>query len=180
MAPNLLHPAFSALHLLRIILYFDQQNINQNPVMFLRFKESIRIGALELNFLVDGEDTDGTLVQFEMIVPPNVKVPAPHYHVAVDENLYMLEGTLTQTIGTEVRQMKPGDHCFIKRGVVHGFNNLGDEPARVLCTLSPALIGPPYFREVAALINAGGPPDIEKLVSIMKTHGLEPVNPAAN
>lgn len=143
--------------------------------MFPYFKEIIRIGNLELNFLLDGNDTDGTLVQFEMIVPPGVKVPAPHFHVGVDETLYVLEGTLTQTIGTEIRELQAGDHCFIKRGIVHGFNNLHDEPARVLCTLSPADIGPAYFREIAAVINAGGPPDLQKIMAIMKTHGLEPV-----
>ena len=143
--------------------------------MFPHFKETIRIGSLELNFLLDGDDTDGTLVQFEMIVPPNVRVPAPHFHVDVDETLYMLEGTLTQTIGTELRELQAGDHCFIKRGVIHGFNNLHDKPARVLCTLSPAGIGPIYFREIAAVINAGGPPDMQKILAIMKNHGLEAV-----
>lgn len=143
--------------------------------MFPRFKETIRLGNLELNFLLDGNDTEGTLVQFEMIVPPNVKVPAPHFHVGVDETLYVLEGTLTQTIGTEIRELRAGDHCFIKRGIVHGFNNLHDKPARVLCTLSPADIGPQYFREIAAVINAGGPPDLQKIMTIMKSHGLEPV-----
>jgi quercetin dioxygenase-like cupin family protein len=146
--------------------------------MFPSFKETIHIGALELNFLLDGDDTDGTLVQFEMIVPPNVKVPAPHFHVEVDEMAYMLEGTLTQTIGSETREMHAGDKCFIKRGVIHGFNNLHDKPARVLCTLSPASIGPPYFREIAAVINAGGPPDMQKVLAIMKNYGLEPVRPA--
>lgn len=32
--------------------------------MFPSIKEKIRIGALELNFLLDGDDTDGTLVRF--------------------------------------------------------------------------------------------------------------------
>jgi quercetin dioxygenase-like cupin family protein len=91
--------------------------------MFPSIKEKIRIGSLELNFLLNGEDTDGTLVQFEMIVPPNAKVPAPHFHVGVDETLYILEGTLTQTIGTQTIELRPGDKCFIKRDVVHGFNN---------------------------------------------------------
>jgi hypothetical protein len=45
------------------------------------------MGALELNFLLDGNDTDGTLMQFEMIVPPAAKVPAPHFHVEADETL---------------------------------------------------------------------------------------------
>jgi quercetin dioxygenase-like cupin family protein len=145
--------------------------------MFPFIKESIRIGSLELNFLLDGDDTDGTLVQFEMIVPPNAKVPAPHFHVEVDETLYILEGTITQTIGTEIRELQPGDNCFVKRGVVHGFNNLHNETARVLCTLSPASIGPAYFREIAAVINAGGPPDMQKVLAIMKSYGLEPVKP---
>jgi hypothetical protein len=57
-------------------------------------KETVRIGSLELNFLLDGEDTDNTLVMFELIVPPYAKVPAPHFHVAVDEVLYGLEGIL--------------------------------------------------------------------------------------
>ncbi|MDB5087392.1 MAG: cupin [Mucilaginibacter sp.] len=146
--------------------------------MFPHIKETIRLGSLEFNFLLDGNDTEGTLVQFEMIVPPNVKVPAPHFHVGVDETLYVLEGTLTQTISTEIRELQAGDHCFIKRGIVHGFNNLHDKPARVLCTLSPADIGPAYFHEIAAVINAGGPPDIQKIMDIMKSHGLEPVKQA--
>lgn len=146
--------------------------------MFPNFKETIRMGSLELNFLLDGQDTEGTLVQFELIVPPNAKVPAPHFHVEVDETLYILEGTLTQLVGTETRELKPGDHCFIKRGVVHGFNNLHTETARVLCSLSPANIGPDYFREIAAVINAGGPPDMQKVLTIMRTHGLEPVKSA--
>ena len=146
--------------------------------MFPSYKEKIRIGSLELNFLLDGEDTNGTLVQFELIVPPHAKVPAPHYHVEVDETLYMLDGTLTQTIGTETRELQPGDTCFIKRGVIHGFNNLHDKPARALCTLSPANIGPAYFREIGEVINVGGPPDMQKVLAIMKAHGLEPVKPA--
>jgi quercetin dioxygenase-like cupin family protein len=143
--------------------------------MFPKITETIRIGSLELNFLLDGEDTDGTLVQFELVVPPNAKVPAPHFHVEVDETLYILEGTITQLIGTEMHELHPGDHCFIKRGTVHGFNNLHSETARALCTLSPASIGPAYFREIGELINAGGPPDIQKLLAIMKRHGLEVV-----
>jgi quercetin dioxygenase-like cupin family protein len=157
------------------ILYHNTKNTN---LMFPKIKESIVMGSLEINFLLDGDDTDGTLVQFEFVVPPGAKVPAPHFHVDVDETLYILEGTITQLVGTETRELQPGDHCFIKRGVVHGFNNLHDKTVRVLCTLSPASIGPAYFREIAGVINAGGPPDMQKVLAIMKAHGLEPVRPA--
>lgn len=146
--------------------------------MYPSIKEEIKLGGITLKFLVDGQDTDGTLVVFEMLVPPNTRVPAPHYHVHVDETLYVMEGTLNQLYDTETRVLGPGDKIFIKRGVVHGFNNTGTEDARVLCFLSPASIGPEYFREIAAVVNAGGPPDMQQMLAIMKRHGLEPVKPA--
>jgi mannose-6-phosphate isomerase-like protein (cupin superfamily) len=138
-------------------------------------KEIVNIGSLQLNFLLDGDDTNHTLIMFELIVAPNAKVPAPHFHVAVDEVLYGLEGTLTQTIGDTIQELKKGDKCFIQRGTVHGFTNKHDVPAKALCVLSPASIGPAYFREIAEVINAGGPPDMQRILAIMQHHGLEPV-----
>lgn len=146
--------------------------------MSLPIKETIGFGGLQLNFLLDGEDTNGNLVQFELIVPPGVKVPAPHFHVDVDETCYILEGTVTQLVGTETMELHEGDYLFIKRGTIHGFNNLSDKTARALCTLSPASIGPAYFREIAEVISAGGPPDMQKVLAIMRAHGLEPVKPS--
>ncbi|PZF72633.1 cupin domain-containing protein [Taibaiella soli] len=141
--------------------------------MFPVFKEEISIGELKLKFLFDGQDTDGTLVVFEMLVPPNIKVPAPHYHVDVDETLHVMEGTLHQIYGDEIRVLNPGDTLFIKRGIVHGFNNTGTVPTRVLCSLSQASIGPEYFRAIAEIINAGGPPDMQRILGVMKQFGLE-------
>jgi quercetin dioxygenase-like cupin family protein len=138
-------------------------------------KETVRIGLLELNFLLDGDDTDNALVMFELIVPPHAKVPAPHFHVAVDEVLYGLEGTLTQTIDGDTRELKTGGKCFIKRGTIHGFTNVHDTTAKALCVLSPASIGPAYFREIGEVINAGGPPDMQRVLAIMQRYGLEPV-----
>lgn len=145
--------------------------------MFPSFKEQVTIGELRLNFLLDGDDTDGTLVIFEMHVPPNAKVPAPHFHVEVDETLYVMEGKLTQRYGNETLELNPGDTLFIKRGTIHGFSNRGNETVRVLCTLSPATIGPAYFKEISNALSTDGPPDMQHIVGIMKKHGLEPVKP---
>jgi hypothetical protein len=42
--------------------------------------------------------------------------------------------------------------------------------------ITPAAIGPTYFRETAGVINAaaGGPPDRVKMAEIMRRHGLTP------
>jgi hypothetical protein len=91
--------------------------------------------------------------------------------------IYGLSGILTFTVDGEMRDIAPGETCFIPRGAVHGFNNLKDQDAKGLSVITPALLGPIFFKEIAALVNAGGPPDLQKLGVIMSKHGLIPVLP---
>lgn len=135
--------------------------------------ELITIGSLSMQFLVDGRDTAGHMAMAEMVVGPHANVPPPHRHVDVDETIRVLEGSLTYRVDDCVRVLGVGDHSFSPRGSIHHFSNPGDVPARVLIVFSPANIGPDYFREVAAVVGAGGPPDMEKVKSVMKRHGIE-------
>ena len=70
----------------------------------------------------------------------------------------------------------PGEENVIPRGVVHRFDNNGDEEATLLAVVTPALLGPDYFRELAAVVEAaaGGPPDPREIVAVMMRHGLTP------
>jgi quercetin dioxygenase-like cupin family protein len=140
--------------------------------------EKITIGGLELEFLHSKADTEGSLDLFRMTVQANAKVPLPHYHESWDEAVYGLSGTLTFRIDGRDVAIGAGQSAFIKRGVVHGFRNDGHEPATCLSVLTPGL-GPDYFREMAALLSAGAPPDPAKLKAIMQRYGLVPVAPAA-
>ena len=79
----------------------------------------VRIGALELKFLVDETQGAGDLVMFEFVVPPNARVPAPHYHRDVDEAVYGLEGTLTTFADGKPHEVGRGDTVFIPREIVH-------------------------------------------------------------
>ena len=51
-------------------------------------RETSRVGALEPYFLLDGDDTDQRMEVFGFLVPPRARVPAPHYHEAVDKLVY--------------------------------------------------------------------------------------------
>jgi quercetin dioxygenase-like cupin family protein len=135
--------------------------------------ETIRIGGLELRFLQTKDDTAGSLDAFEMTVEPNARMPIAHYHDSWDETVYGLAGALTLRIDGEDVVLEPGQSVFIKRGIVHGFRNDAQEAARCLCILTPGVLGPGYFREVAALI-AEGAPDPAKMKDIMLRHGLHP------
>jgi quercetin dioxygenase-like cupin family protein len=135
--------------------------------------EIIRIGGLELEFLHTKDNTEASLDMFRMTVQPNARMPVPHYHESWDEVVYGLSGVVTFRIDGEDVAIGPGQSAFIKRGVVHGFNNKSQEPATCLCVLTPGALGTGYFREMAALLSAGAP-DIAKMKEIMQRYGLVP------
>ncbi len=137
--------------------------------------EIIRIGPLELHFLRSKEETGGSLDMFEMICPPEGQMPAAHYHRDWEETAYGLEGTITFTVDGKPVEIGPSDHLFIPRGIVHGFDNRSGARARCLSILTPGVLGPGYFRALAALV-AAGPPNPAALRGLMLRHGLVPVD----
>lgn len=108
---------------------------------------------------------------FELTVPPGSNTPPPHSHTANEELVYVLQGILRYTVRDVTRDLHAGDAMFTPRGVVHGFANPHDHTAVALITNSPD-IGCQYFRDVSAVVNAGGPPDRAALFAVMQRHGL--------
>jgi quercetin dioxygenase-like cupin family protein len=135
-------------------------------------QEPIRVGQLSIRYLVDGSAA-GSLGVFEMTVPPKSNVPPPHSHTRNEECVYVLDGVLRYSVDDASRDLRPGDWMVTPRGSVHRFDNPHDVPARVLIVLAPD-IGAQYFRDVAAVVDAGGPPDKAKLVAVMARYGLVP------
>ena len=130
------------------------------------------VGQLGIRYLIDGAAT-GSMGVFELTVPPGSNVPPPHSHSNNEEIVYVLEGTLRYSVGPESRDLTPGQTMHTPKGVVHGFSNPFDVPARALIVLSPD-IGLQYFKDLAAVVNKGGPPDKAALVAVMDRYGLVP------
>jgi quercetin dioxygenase-like cupin family protein len=139
--------------------------------------EIIHAGQIGIKFLLEAADTNGSMAMFEFMVPVGAKVPLPHSHKDYDETVYGVAGVMTFTVEGKLMDIGPGESCFIQRGAVHGFNNLKRTDAKALAVVTPALIGPDYFKDMAAIVNAGGPPDVEKLKAVMLKHGLVPATP---
>jgi quercetin dioxygenase-like cupin family protein len=140
--------------------------------------EEIRVGQLAIRFLLEGAQSDGAAAIFEFDVPAGAAVPAAHSHDAYDETIYGLEGVLTWTIGGAAVDVGPGEVLHIRRGEVHRFENDHDADARALAIVTPGILEPDYFREVAAVIGAaaGGPPDLAAIAAVMRRHGLTPAS----
>ncbi len=134
-------------------------------------QEPIRIGGLEIRYLVDGTVSNTATGVFELNIAPGSRVPPAHSHTANEEIVYVLEGRLRYTVGEETRDLGPGERMHTPRGVTHAFSNPHDRPARALIMLTPD-IGAQYFRDVAAIVSAPGGPDPAKLAAMMTKYGL--------
>ena len=138
--------------------------------------EEIKIGQLAIRFLLEGNASGGSVAVFEFDVPAGAKVPAAHSHDAYEETIYGLAGVLTWTLDGRQSDVGPGVVLCIPRGVVHRFDNLHFVEAKMLAIVSPGILGPDYFREIAAIVekSAGGPPEPAALADVMRRHGLTP------
>jgi quercetin dioxygenase-like cupin family protein len=135
-------------------------------------EETIKIGPLGIRFLLTGDDSSGSVSVF---VPVGQKLAAPaHKNDAYEEILYGIEGVLTWTVDGTPIEVGPGQALCIPRGAVHRFDNLGNKGVKQLVVISPAIMGPAYFREAAEVIDdaAGGPPDRAKMMDVFRRHGM--------
>jgi quercetin dioxygenase-like cupin family protein len=139
-------------------------------------REEIKIGELAIRFLVEGEQSAGSVAVFEFDVPAGARLPGAHSHDGYEETIYGLEGVLTWTLDGRQTQIGPGEVLCIPRGAVHRFDNEHADDAKMLAIVSPGILGPEYFREIAAVVQAatGGPPDPTALADVMRRHGLTP------
>ena len=144
--------------------------------------ETIRIGPLAVRFLLTGDNSTGSIAAFEVVVPGAQRLAGPaHSHDHYEETIYGIDGVLTWTVDGKQIEVGPGQALCIPRGAIHRFDNNGAQEVKALCVITPAALGPQFFRECAEVINAaaGGPPDRAKLAEIMRRHRLTPAPPHA-
>jgi quercetin dioxygenase-like cupin family protein len=138
----------------------------------------IRVGQIEIRFRLQAAQTGGNFTMFEYLIPVNARVPIAHSHEAFDETLYGLDGVTSVTLDGRNVVVGRGDVLFILRGSVHQVENLGVVDARGLSVITPGLLGPEFFREVADVLNVGGRPNIDRIAAVMRRHGLRPAQQA--
>ena len=144
--------------------------------MATTMRDEIQLGGMTIRFLLEGEESGGSVAVFEFDIATGTRVAAGHSHDGYEETIYGLEGVLTWTIEGTPIDVGPGQALLIPRGAVHQFDNTGEVDAKALAVVTPGMLGPDYFREVAAAIDAsaGGPPDFAETAVVMRRHGLTP------
>lgn len=131
--------------------------------------ETVSVVGLTLAFKTVGAQSGGQCLALEYTAPPQFAGPPPHWHKVTTEIFYVLDGTLTLSAGEETIQAGPGGYAYVPPGVVHGFSNQTDAPAKYLLIASPAGLEN-YFAEVKAMLDeepVWPPQDMGKLVALM-------------
>ncbi len=59
----------------------------------------------------------------------------PRHTNTLEHEQYVLRGEATITIGDETHHVKTGDVVFIPDGVIHSYENTGEEPFEFLCII---------------------------------------------
>ena len=116
----------------------------ENPVTGERF-----------TFTHTAATTGGELLAFDFALRPGGAVPMPHVHPIQTERFEVLAGRMRFRVGFRHVIAEAGDVVEVAPGVMHGFANAGDEDARVLVEVRPALAMEEMFAEVVALAKAG-------------------------
>ncbi len=117
------------------------------------------------------EDTGGTLAVLEGSFRPMSGAPA-HVHHQHEETFYILEGEFLFQLGTQAMTATAGTFVFVPRGVPHAFENVGNQPGRILGIMTPGGYEQ-FFEELAHL--PPGPPDPAKFQEIFAKYDQETV-----
>src|SRR5262245_35248768 len=138
--------------------------------------EVIKAGPISIRFLLEGNASGGSVAMFEFDVPAGSRVPIAHSHDGYEETIYGLKSVPTWTVNGQKHEIGPGQVVCIPRGAIHRFDNTHEADATMLAVVTPGILGPSYFRDVAAVIaaSAGGPPSPAAMAEVMRRPRLTP------
>jgi quercetin dioxygenase-like cupin family protein len=97
------------------------------------------------------EQTDGEVLDWELLLAPGGKVPSSHAHPEQEEIFTVLAGRMRFRVGWRRITAAPGQRVRIPPGTVHHFANAGGIPARVAVESRPALAMEELLETAAAL-----------------------------
>jgi quercetin dioxygenase-like cupin family protein len=128
-----------------------------------------------ITFHQTAADTNGEAVVIECTVQPHGFVAAAHIHPSQSERFNVIEGTLGLKVGKEKRELGRGEVAVVEPGTPHKFWNAGEDEARFVCEVRPALqfeslLETMFTLAVDGKTNRKGMPNPLRLAVIARAH----------
>ena len=108
-----------------------------------------------LLFRKTSSDTGGEAVVLETFVKPDGFVAAAHVHPYQEERFEILDGSVGFMLGGKEFVAGPGEKLTVPTGTPHRFWNAGEEEARFVCEVRPALQFEQLIETMFALASDG-------------------------
>ena len=142
--------------------------------------ETIDLNPLEpvtIRILEDGSNTGHRAGLIQGWLPPGCSGPPQHIHREHDEMFFVVSGTVRFISGNEYVDVPAGELVTAPIGTPHTFANASaDQPATMLCTLTPDRFVN-YFRELGALAAGDKKPSPDAIMDVMSHYATEPYQP---
>lgn len=135
----------------------------------------LNIVGEETRVKVSAEDSDDTLAFFHLVAPP-MSGPPRHVHTREDELFYVLEGELVFELDGERHTVHAGDTVYLRRGVVHTYQNFTTTDAKLLIATVPGTFSR-FFVELSAVTPPGAMPDFEQMDAMATEYGITTLGP---
>lgn len=113
------------------------------------------VSGERITFLRTAEDTDGELLEFELELAADGRVPGAHVHPRQEERFEVLEGTMKFRVGLRTIVASAGDSVVVPAGRMHKFSNHGEQSARARVEVVPALNMEELLRTTTQLAEEG-------------------------
>jgi quercetin dioxygenase-like cupin family protein len=127
-------------------------------------------GQGSCDYLATGDGTNGDFGLYRWNMGPGQGGPGPHFHKAMSESFYVLDGVITLYDGTEWRDGNVGDYVYVPEGGVHGFRNDSDAAASMLILFAPGAAREAYFEGLEHIAKTGERPSAEDMAEFFDRH----------
>jgi quercetin dioxygenase-like cupin family protein len=127
--------------------------------------------------LLGSEETGGTFSVAEGCSAPGALVPK-HLHRREDEMFYVIEGTYEFDFADRTVVAPAGTFVHVPRGVMHGFANRSNLPAKLVNYHTPGGFEKFFADAGTECVDVGlgpprGTPDKQWLMNLFTRHGME-------
>jgi quercetin dioxygenase-like cupin family protein len=137
----------------------------------MQVNQKVFFRALGTTYRVLSSSVNGSAAIVEHTVEPK-SIGAPmHKHTHEDEISYVLEGELSVIQDGRVQIARPGEYIVKPRGIFHTFWNAGNERIKFIEVITPGNFEY-YFAELAPFLEAGKPPQMDKVRETGAKYGL--------
>lgn len=134
------------------------------------------LGTIGVAFKLLGAHTAGQVAIVEHPFPVGALVP-PHLHTREDEFSIVTAGEIGFRSGDREVVLGAGGYITKPRQEMHTMWNAGSTPARMIEVITPAGFEN-FFRELADLLESGGPPPAGAVPALAESYGLQFGEPA--